>query len=109
MRRQPLGIAGIVLAALALAGCGEDQEIQQGTVPFSGTNTQPLDGLRNDMQKKMQDKSYVKKDDEGGKTAGESKGAGAAKPAAESKPADASKPAGESKPAPESKPAAKGG
>jgi hypothetical protein len=99
MRRRPLAIAGIALAGLALAGCGEDPAVQQGTVPFSGTNTQPLDPLRNDMQKTMQDRSYLKKSAESGQPAAESK------PAVESRPSTGSKPAGESQPA-ESRPAA---
>jgi hypothetical protein len=115
MRPQPLAIAGIALAALALAGCGEDPGVEQGTVPFTGTNTAPLDPLSSEMKKKMQDKSYVKKSDGNGEPAAESKGAGESGPAAESRPSTESKPAGESKPttgpepAAESRPATKGG
>ena len=80
-------IVGIALIALALAGCGEDPGVQQGTVHFEGTRTEPLDPLKNEMQKKMQDRSYMKKSGEDGKPAAETKPAGEMKPAGETKPA----------------------
>jgi hypothetical protein len=85
---HPVGIVGVVLGALALAGCGEDPGIQQGTVPFKGTSTEgALDSLKDEMQKNMRNRPYLKRDDESGKPADASKGAGESKPAAESKPA----------------------
>ena len=87
-RGRPPDIAGIAIAALALAGCGEDPGIQQGTVPFKGTPTEgALDSLKDEMQKNMRSRAYLKRDDESGKPADASKGAGESKPAAESKPA----------------------
>jgi hypothetical protein len=116
MRRQTPALAAIALAALALDGCGEDPGIQQGTVPFQGTNTAPLDPLTSQMKKKMQDKSYVNKSEEGDKPAGESKPTTESRPAADSKPAadsrpegDSAKPAAGPRPATESKPAAESG
>ena len=62
--------------------------IRQGTVPFKGTSTEgALDSLKDEMQKNMKNKAYLKRDDESGKPADASKGAGESKPAAESKPA----------------------
>ncbi|MGP0062185.1 MAG: hypothetical protein ACLQGP_01110 [Isosphaeraceae bacterium] len=83
MRRSCKGIAGIVLAA-ALAGCS-DTGVQEGTVPFKSTNTEPLNAMKNEMKKAAQAQSNEQKPAE-------------SKPAADSKPAE-SKPATDSKPA----------
>ena len=86
-------IAGIALAALALAGCGAGPEIEQGSVPFKGTNTSALEPLRSDMVKNMQKQSYAKKAGNDGKPAAAPGGAGESKPAGESKAEAHPKPA----------------
>ncbi len=112
--RHSLGIAGLALASLALAGCGEDPNIEQGTVPFKSTNTEPFNSMADQMKKTTQEQAHTKKSEADRKLATASQEAGEARPGAESKPAgepkngEASKPAGESKPG-ESKPATKGG
>ena len=63
------GSSGIALAALALAGCGEDPGIEQGSVPFKGTNTEPLDPLINEMKKNMQEQVLCE-EERGGRQAG---------------------------------------
>jgi hypothetical protein len=109
MRRRTLAMAAMAMVAMALDGCGEDPGIEQGTVPWKGSDTAPLDPLKSQMTKNMQDKSYIHKGEEGEKPAGESKPAAESKPAGESRPAGESKAAAESKPAGDSKPATKGG
>ena len=93
MRRDRPGIVGTVLAALILSGCGEDPGIQQGTVPYKKSDTEPLTSLKNEMARKTQEKAHLKKSEEEDK------------PAADSK----SKAAAQTKPAPETKPEPKGG
>jgi hypothetical protein len=80
-----LRIAGIV-AALGLAGCGEDSGVTEGPVPFKSGNVDQLAPLKNQMTEAVKSKAYTKR------------------PAAESTPATESKPAAASKPTAESKP-----
>jgi hypothetical protein len=94
-RRHPPGIAGIPLAALALIGCGEDPAIQQGTVPFKSTRTEPFNALTDQMKKTTREKIHMKKAQGDSKPADASEGAGESRPGAESKPAE-SRPAGKS-------------
>ncbi len=47
-------IAGLALAVMAVAGCGEDPALEQGTFPFKGTDTSALAPLRDEMTRKMQ-------------------------------------------------------
>jgi hypothetical protein len=51
-------IAGLALAAMAAAGCGEDPHLEQGPVPFKGTDTSSFAPLRDEMMKKMRDQSH---------------------------------------------------
>jgi len=74
-----LRIAGIV-AAFAVAGCGDDSGVTEGTVPFKTGNVDQLAPLKNQMTEAAKAKAYTKK------------------PAGEGKPATAGKPAGEAKP-----------
>ena len=115
MRRgRPPGIAGIALAALASAGCGEDPGIEQGTVPFKSTSTEPFRPLADQMKTTTQGKIHTKKSGEDSKPAAASKGAGESRPGAGSQTADesnaaaGSRPAG-SRPGAESQPATRGG
>jgi hypothetical protein len=91
------GIIGTALAALALSGCGEDPGIEQGTVPFKKSPTEPYTSQINEMKKVAREQAYVKKSEEGGR------------PAADSRPADDSKPAPDSRPAADTQTATKGG
>jgi hypothetical protein len=86
-RRLPPGLAGIAIVALALVGCGEDPGIQQGTVPFKSTGTEPFNALSEQMKKTTRDKLHTKKSEGARDPAAASKGAGASQPGAESKPA----------------------
>jgi hypothetical protein len=99
MRRHCLGIVGVALAVFALAGCGETPSADKGSPDSKGANREQINSLANDMKKNMQEKTYLKKAEEPGKPAGESKEAGESKPAGESKGAGESKPATEPKPA----------
>jgi hypothetical protein len=74
-----LRIAGIV-AALALAGCGDDSGVTEGTVPFKSGNVEQVGAMRNQMIEAAKAKTYTKRPVPEGKAASESK------PAAESKP-----------------------
>lgn len=87
MRPRPLTITALALAALAVEGCGEDPGIQQGTLPFAGTDTAPLEPMSSEMKKKMHDKSYVNKLDENGKVSAGPARAAESRPAGEPKPA----------------------
>jgi len=99
MRPFCLSLMGIVLAA-GLAGCGETG-VQEGSVPFKGTSTEPLNALTNQMKKNAQTQAYTNKPiDEDAVSPADAKPADA-KPA-DAKPADA-KPA-DAKPA-DAKPA----
>jgi len=80
-----LRIAGIV-AAFALAGCGDDSGVTEGTTPFKSGNVEQLAPLKKQMTENIKAKVYSKASPAEGK------------PATESKPATGSKPAGESKP-----------
>jgi hypothetical protein len=80
-----LRIAGIA-AVLALAGCGEESGVTEGTVPFKTGNVEQLAPMKNRMNETVKSKAYM------------------TKPPAEGKPAAESRPAGESKPAPSGKP-----
>jgi len=87
MRRFWLGIAGIVLTT-AVAGCS-DTGVQEGTVPFKGTNTESLNVMKNQMTQDIKAQEYAKKSSAGSKE-GESKAAtetkeGASKPQPEQK------------------------
>ena len=105
MRRSRLGIAGIVLAA-ALAGCG-DSGVQEGTVPFKGTNTEPLNAMKNEMKKAAQAQANEQKSEADAKPGANAKPA-ESKPPADAKPATAEPKPAESKPA-EPKAAGKNG
>jgi hypothetical protein len=91
------GIIGTALAMLALAGCGEDPGIEQGSVPFKKSPGEPYASQIDEMKKVSREQAYVKKGVEGGK------------PAADSGPVPDSKPAADSGPAADTKPATKGG
>jgi len=78
-------IAGIV-AAFALAGCGEDAGVTEGTVPFRSGNVEQLAPLKNQMNEAVKSKAYTKRPSGEGKPATESKPAGESKPAAQGKP-----------------------
>jgi hypothetical protein len=113
-RGRPPDIAGIAIAALALAGCGEDPGIQQGTVPFQSTSTGPFHSLSDQMKKTTRGGLHTKKSEGGGKPAAVPQGVSESQPGAGSKPAGESKPAAESRPAEsrpgaESQPATEGG
>jgi hypothetical protein len=102
--RRSLRIAGIALGLLASTGCGEDPGIQKGTVEFKGSPPEGLDSMAKEMQKNMQNRSYLKE-----KEANEAaKPADASKEAAETKPAAKSASEAETKPAAEAKSATKG-
>jgi hypothetical protein len=58
------------MVAAAIVGCGEDPGIEEGVVPPKSTDTSPLRPLRDDMMRKMKDRSYLEK------------GGGAGRPAA---------------------------
>ena len=60
-RHRPSTIAALAMAAAALAGCGEDPGIEEGLVPPKSTDTSPLVPLRDDMIKRMRDRSYLRK------------------------------------------------
>jgi hypothetical protein len=76
-----LRIAGIV-AAFALAGCGDDSGVTEGTLPFRSGNVDQLAPLKNQMTEVVKAKAYTKR------PAGEGKPASEAKPAGEAKPAE---------------------
>jgi hypothetical protein len=97
MRRACLGIAGLLVTALA--GCS-DTGPQEGTVAFKKTNIEQFTSMKNAMQKNVQTGAYAPKAAEG-KPATET-----TKPATETtKPAtETTKPATETtKPAAETK------
>jgi hypothetical protein len=101
MRRHHLPeIVGIVLVALVLPGCGEDPATTEGTMPWKGTNTSSLEPLRNEMQKNMRSKVYLKKIEESGQPSVATQGTAESQPVAESKPATPAPPARGSTPAP---------
>jgi hypothetical protein len=80
-----LRIAGIV-AAFALAGCGDDSGVSEGTVPFKSGNVDQLNQLKNQMVENMKNKAHMKKSPaEDSKSGTESKPSGAAKPTTEGK------------------------
>ncbi len=85
-RRHPPEIAGISLVTIALIGCGEDPGIQQGTVPFKSTSTEPFKALSDQMKRTTQEKLHTKKSEVDGGPAAEPE-------AAESRPGAVSKPA----------------
>ncbi len=74
-----LRFAGIV-AAFALAGCGDDAGVTEGTVPFKSGNVEQLAPLKNQMTEAARAKAYTKRPAGEGKPESESKPAGAAKP-----------------------------
>jgi hypothetical protein len=79
MRR--LRIAGFV-AALALAGCGEDTGVTEGTLPFKSGNVDQLAPMKNQMNEIVKAKMHTKR-------AGEGKAEAA--PTGEAKPSAAGK------------------
>ena len=79
-----LRIAGIV-AAFALAGCGDDSGVTEGTVPFRSGNVDQLGPLKNQMIEAAKTKAYTKRPTGDGKAAAETKPAGDVK-AEEKKP-----------------------
>jgi hypothetical protein len=98
-RDHLLAVAAIAAVGLALAGCGEDPGIEEGSVHFQGTKTEALDPLVNDMKKKMRENSYLKNSAEDGKSAATSNLKNSAedgKSAATSKATEEPKSAGES-------------
>jgi hypothetical protein len=68
-RPVPPRIAGVAVAALVLAGCGEDPGIEEGLVPPKGTDTSSLVPLRDDMIRNMQNRSYLMKSEGGDRPA----------------------------------------
>ena len=83
-RHPPAAIAGPAIAAMAMAlpGCGDDPQLEQGTFPFRGSNTATLGPLRDEMTRAMRDRSYLKKGADDGRPAA------APGPAAGSAPAE---------------------
>jgi len=67
-----LRIAGIV-AALALAGCGDESGVTEGTVPFKSGNVDQLAPLKNQMTEAVKTKAYTKMPAGEGKPAAEAK------------------------------------
>jgi hypothetical protein len=55
-----LRIAGII-AALALAGCGDDSDVQQGPVPFKSGNVEQLAPMKNQMGEIVKSKAHTKR------------------------------------------------
>ena len=111
---RSLRIASIVLGLMAVAGCGEDPGIDQGPVDFSGTRTEALGSMKNEMQKNMQNRPYAKEGSEAGKPGAASTEAAETKPpteaasGAETKPAAEAAPGAGTNPAAEAKTAPKG-
>jgi hypothetical protein len=85
-RRHPAAMAGPAIAAMALVGCGDDPQLEEGTFPFKGTNTSSLGPLRDEMSRSAQEPSHRKKGAESGRPAATPEGATGSKPPAESEP-----------------------
>jgi hypothetical protein len=54
-------IVATALAALALCGCGEDPGIEQGSVPFKKSRSEPYASQIDEMKKVVREQAYVKK------------------------------------------------
>jgi len=74
-----LRIAGIV-AAFAVAGCGDDSGVTEGTVPFKTGNVDQSAPLKNQMTEAVKAIAYTKRQAGEGKPVTEGKPAGEAKP-----------------------------
>jgi hypothetical protein len=79
-----LRIAGIV-AAFALAGCGDDSGVSEGTVPFKSGNVDQLAPLKEQMTENMKNKAYTKRPPVEDKSGTESKPSAGGKAAADGK------------------------
>jgi len=80
-----LRIAGIV-AAFALAGCGDDSGVTEGTIPFKSGNVDQLGPMKSQIIENAKNNVYTKKSGD------EAKPAGGAKPTTETKPTVDAKP-----------------
>jgi hypothetical protein len=79
-----LRIAGIV-AAFALAGCGDESGVTEGTVPFKSGNVDQLNALKNQMSENMKNKTHTKKAPIEDKSGAEAKPSAGGKSAPEGK------------------------
>ncbi len=51
----------VIVAAFALAGCGDDSGVTEGTVPFKSGNVDQLATLKNQMTENLKNKVHTKR------------------------------------------------
>jgi hypothetical protein len=79
-------MAGPAIAAMALAGCGDDPQLEQGTFPFKGNDTSSFGPLRDEMSRSAREPSYLKKSAGDGRPAATPEGVTGSRPSAGSEP-----------------------